>query len=1859
MNKQLIIKTTVFLLSALIIFGTVTVTPISAQTETPDYNNAVYLNDGFTIPDTEDFTDPQNNFSDSIPYIEQRYDNSVKNGVSLNYNGGSYDRAVFTSGKYNIDGFYFKADGINKKDVTSDDPQFCVLASDNTSAGRFILLFDTGKGSVSYFNSANQAVALLSDNTLKYAALSHSLFTIGFKAKENGTLVLEISFGGNTALSADIPTEYSEEVGKNADSSYMGISSYCETGYTAVGFTINIVGIKSDEYTRPTSSTFIKQVADGKNTLTNGNYACFPNGMVSEFTGTDIGSRHVSAQSYPVDGLRLRFDKLKKTEGYSDVNLEFAVTFTQNADSIGAVRIALNTDMKTLGYYTLGSEPVTIISDEELGYDNISGKEFVIGFDIDQDRNCIVSATVGDASALYGTIPASFFLLMGGAQTAHFTVSPANSINYFSVKTTGVYVEKHEDGFHVPDKWDFKNVTGITDNVPKKATVFNGWETKGTRLTFCGGDVGRRITTEEKYNFDGLSLRFDNLKRNSQAQGALRFTVLASEQTEVLGGFRVMADTEEGTLSYYNASTDPVVFLSDDLLKYENLSQTEFIMSFNSTSDGSMKCSIKTDSGELIYGFIPADFCNIYAKNIYSSYIMFAPGKAIDGAQYYFSVDIIGIKSDSYTVPSGSVMRKIVGSGNTLTAQKNGVFAVGETSGFTKAQTISRQCSREKYDIDGLSLRFNGFVKTDETYPVMAVRLTDDINAASGTTLYIDSSSGTLCLNGQENILLTSDILQYKRLCGREFILSFELSDNSSLTVTVQVSGYAPISAVMTVDLPDESLYFAVAPGYGTYSFSVTLTGVLNKERYIDNSWLLPQYKCDGLVNTDKNGTPEWLSSAIIGEANVSVFGTFYDMLPLLDHCAETGINALWLTPINDRGVNGNGYSNMGINTIDPYLTGILSYDEEWRQLTDTEYEKGWEVFAEFIAEAHKRNIRILFDAVSFGALKESPLITEHPEWFKSYSQEVTCRDFDWSNSELAEYYVESLTEIAQKTGIDGLRFDSEPQTAGYEIDGRIRQSILTSGRKLIYIAETKNNDNTVYDLSEGDVQGPDYISVKHFESLFLKNNIVDSVKSGDWIGAPEAQDIHKSGEFRYYTFQLCCHDSYEYGARGNRLVMGYEALFSPFIPVWVIGEEMNNNKDGDYTRILYLNTFKRSDLREPEKRAYYEDVKKMIEIRRKYSDIFEVFPDNHKNSNICKADVEGENGLQAYARYSGNRGAVIVPNNTDEPIVLTVKPRLFEMGISGYEIYTVVDLNNGRTVTEGTEKQICSFEVSVNSQDTGRYLIVGGGEQGEAVSKPVADEPDDNSDLIEYTQKTPEYFIPDIDDLTDFGSFWTENVPEAENIEENGIHKGVRLTYNGGDVGRRITTSEKYNADGLSLKFKELTRSLGCVGDPNITVMLSRNAELDKFRIMINTNDGTLSYYNGTVAPVIIAESDKLKYSALSESSFTVTFNINTEGSVLCTVNVSDNYIISGTIPDSFACLMGTFGSTPLYAAVGPGRADTSCVYNFSLDFVGIWQDTSTAPQRTLVSKVNSNAASSFEETDKGGCHEGVKFNFNGCNIGGCMMYSTSCVLNGLKLSFERLNKNVGYEDNLLKFSICIGDSADTLPRFRIVFDTMSGTISYYSGDNPYGSLTTVASDNILKYKNLSGHPFEILLRSEDDGNINISLTLGSKTVSGIIPKEFYRMYVKNENIYFGISSSNRNGYFSLVLSGIEQINTVSFPETWFSKKQISVPNGCAYRLPVPDNKAGHVFIGWRDQDNNNLAPGTRLISSGSVKYEVNAAYPGDVDCNGKKESADLVLLRKYTVGVIKDVSATADSNCDSIIDIRDLRRLKKMLSE
>ena len=272
--------------------------------------------------------------------------------------------------------------------------------------------------------------------------------------------------------------------------------------------------------------------------------------------------------------------------------------------------------------------------------------------------------------------------------------------------------------------------------------------------------------------------------------------------------------------------------------------------------------------------------------------------------------------------------------------------------------------------------------------------------------------------------------------------------------------------------------------------------------------------------------------------------------------------------------------------------------------------------------------------------------------------------------------------------------------------------------------------------------------------------------------------------------------------------------------------------------------------------------------------------------------------------------------------------------------------------------------------------------------------------------------------------------------------------------------------------------------------------------------------------------------------------------------------------------------------------------------------------------------------------------------------MYNTARSLDGLKLCFDDLKKNTGYEENLLKFSVCIGNSKSALPRFRVVFDTMNGTISYYSGDNPYGELVTVASDNILKYKNLKDNPFSIVFKVLSVGDISVNFTLADKTVTGIIPKAFYDRYITDENVYFGISTSNKNGYFSLVLSDIEKVTALSFEKDWYKNETIFTPQNMRFRMPEPEKKAGHHFFAWQDSAGNLYNAGETVTPATDSVFTASVAYPGDTDLNGIKNSDDLVTLRKYLLGVQKVINDTADVNCNSKIDIIDLIRLKKIIS-
>ena len=225
--------------------------------------------------------------------------------------------------------------------------------------------------------------------------------------------------------------------------------------------------------------------------------------------------------------------------------------------------------------------------------------------------------------------------------------------------------------------------------------------------------------------------------------------------------------------------------------------------------------------------------------------------------------------------------------------------------------------------------------------------------------------------------------------------------------------------------------------------FAALFAGSLLAGAAIDNSALMPPYKPDTEVIMEKDAeggeTPDWIKSLIIVELRIhsaSTDGTVKGLLPALDHLAEMGVNGVWLTPpIN----GGNGYGNFGIHTLSPLLTG------------EKNPVKQWQVLRNFVDEAHKRNIRVFFDVVNWGATKHeggSRLLKEKPEWFGEYFAPYAGWFFNWENRELNEWFSSRLVEWFLMTGVDGFRCDCAPKYSGFGPFETAKKRMRSFGRK-------------------------------------------------------------------------------------------------------------------------------------------------------------------------------------------------------------------------------------------------------------------------------------------------------------------------------------------------------------------------------------------------------------------------------------------------------------------------------------------------------------------------------------------------------------------------------------------------------------------------------------------------------------------------------------------------------------------------------------------------------------------------------------------------------------------------------------------
>lgn len=466
----------------------------------------------------------------------------------------------------------------------------------------------------------------------------------------------------------------------------------------------------------------------------------------------------------------------------------------------------------------------------------------------------------------------------------------------------------------------------------------------------------------------------------------------------------------------------------------------------------------------------------------------------------------------------------------------------------------------------------------------------------------------------------------------------------------------------------------------------------------INNANLLPRYVSDSQVKTDSNGTPDWASSAIFAEVNIATAtpdGTLDAAVKVLDHYAEMGVNALWICPVYDNGGGGGSYGNYGPHSIDSALTGT------------EDYAQGWQKMKAFVDEAHKRNIRIILDIIMWGTNKNSPLVTEHPDWYNG-KEDWGGFTFDWNNNELRSWFIERAVDVVNNTGCDGLRYDLEPSITGYELAKEIRSRLNEQGKKPFMMSEQQNERQGAYDVSEIGIVGLQEIVDSFYktepEYFFIDEyDMVDTIKNGKQIGGGFWEEKNLGCAFRYYMGTVACHDNRYTVVRGNRLAIGYQSIFSPFIPMWYIGEEWNNPQTVE--DVLYYNQIDWSAMDIPENRAFFEDVKKMIRIRRQYPEIFTYYPEHFRDTNICRVETDAAEGPKAYARYADGKAMLIIPNVKTAETEITVTVPFDGAGLDD-RLYTVLDAETDEVIASDISRDNAAIRIKVPQVDQ-RVLLV------------------------------------------------------------------------------------------------------------------------------------------------------------------------------------------------------------------------------------------------------------------------------------------------------------------------------------------------------------------------------------------------------------------------------------------------------------------------------------------------------------------------------------------------------------------------
>ena len=205
--------------------------------------------------------------------------------------------------------------------------------------------------------------------------------------------------------------------------------------------------------------------------------------------------------------------------------------------------------------------------------------------------------------------------------------------------------------------------------------------------------------------------------------------------------------------------------------------------------------------------------------------------------------------------------------------------------------------------------------------------------------------------------------------------------------------------------------------------------------------------------------TPEWIKDLVVYEIATKGFtspsgaasGNFNSLKAKLPYLRELGVTGVWLTGHNlcDARHFYNVWTQYAV--IDPErLDPTLGSEAEFGLMVD---------------EAHRNGIRIFLDTVTHGLLESSPVVRQHPEWFRGSSWGMA--DFDWvgGHSDLDDWWVKLHTGFVTRYGIDGFRLDVDIYRP--DLWARIRRNTAALGHPVVIFEEVNSAIEGVTDFTQ------------------------------------------------------------------------------------------------------------------------------------------------------------------------------------------------------------------------------------------------------------------------------------------------------------------------------------------------------------------------------------------------------------------------------------------------------------------------------------------------------------------------------------------------------------------------------------------------------------------------------------------------------------------------------------------------------------------------------------------------------------------------------------------------------------------------